>query len=163
MSYFVYAFLSIFLLIGLGFIANVAHQSWKGHLAASWPQTYGELVSCEFKTFSDSDGDTYQVEVRYQYRVGEQTFENDVLGFGYNPSSGRSGHQQIYQKLASAKAVRVFYNPTNPQESTLIAGFDTGDHFALIFGLMFTILASGLMLFFYTGKALNFADKLLVQ
>ena len=67
--WFFIAFISIFYAVGFGLLGYSLLSMKRSTEAAAWPSTVGTIVWCDLKTDVDSDGDTHQVKVSYQYSV----------------------------------------------------------------------------------------------
>lgn len=104
-------------------------------MAANWPTAPGTITKLELKTNNDSDGNTYQVEVQYQYQVGGNSYSGSTLAFGYNSSGGKEIHDQILQKLRQAKSVDVRYDPNKPDSSCLSYGLHRSIQQTLAFAI----------------------------
>lgn len=88
--------------------------------ASGWPVTDGEILSAEIVVHRSDDGDEYEPQVRYAYRVAGHRLTGDRL---------RVGTRRIRSERAIARAaiahyragdrVRVHYDPARPERSVL--------------------------------------------
>jgi hypothetical protein len=59
----IYPFCSIFMIVGAGIAFYAIRGIMKAKAIDEWPTVNAQLTKCEFKTHSDSDGDSYEVIV----------------------------------------------------------------------------------------------------
>jgi hypothetical protein len=95
--------------------AKVVQQS-----AQSWLTTQGQVVLSRVEV---SGGDTTSVSPRvvYQYQIGAQTYQSEVIRAGsqyFNVTSSRQAYDTVDHYPVGA-TVTVYYNPANPAESAL--------------------------------------------
>ena len=128
----IYPFCSIFIFVGLG----IAFWTMRGMLKASsvsdWPKTNATLLSCEFQSDNDPEGESYEVVVNYEYTVNGCKFENNKIHPAYSASSF-DGHHPLFERLDKAKVVKVHYNEFDHSESYIIGG-SFSSHLAAFFG-----------------------------
>lgn len=120
-----------FCAIGFGLILSsllIARQSIR---AANWPTTPATILQIEL-----TEGETYAVEVDYQYTVKGISYVGTRLAFGYKGDSNREAHDEIFRKLKAAKTVAARYNPADPSESCLSYGLPRSVIFQFIFGVI---------------------------
>ena len=158
--WFFIAFVSIFYAVGFGLLGYSLLSMKRSTEAAAWPSTVGTIVWCDLKTDVDSDGDTHQVKVSYQYGVGGRELTNDLLAFGYSASSGREAHQEIFDKLKAASAVDVRYDPSDPQTSVLSYGVHRSIQFMLAFAFTWLLFVVGFTILWWVGSC---GDHVLLQ
>jgi len=136
-------FISIFFLIGFGLLGWGLYSFYRGRQALAWPTTEGRVLDCRVQENPDSDGTTWQVKVRYSYVVDGRVFEGNRVGFGYNGSSTQEEHQGIYEKLQEASRVIVRYEPGNPSNAVLAAGFNRSTFLTLAFAITWLLFTTG--------------------
>jgi hypothetical protein len=88
--------------------------------AQSWLTTTGQVVLSRVEV---SGGDTTSVtpRVAYQYQVGAQMYQSEIIRAGsqfFSISSGRSAYDTVDRYPVGA-TVTVYYNPGNPAEAAL--------------------------------------------
>src|SRR5262245_20303810 len=115
----VVAFIGIFYVVGFWLLASAGWSAWRSSRAANWPTVPAAITRVEIKENHNSDGATYEVEVRYTYTVNGVAYEGSRLAFGYEASGNRLTHDEIHRKLKEAKAVSVRYDPSDPTVSCL--------------------------------------------
>jgi hypothetical protein len=137
-------FISLFYAVGLGILGYALYAARRSAVAAGWPTTPGTVVRCSLADRSDGDGGTtYEVQVDYDYRVGARQLSGSRIAFGYAASSGWDAHNQIYQALRQAKAIRVRYDPADPAVSTLSFGLHRSIQFMFAFAITWLAFVVG--------------------
>lgn len=136
-------FISIFFLVGLGLLGAGLRSLYRGRQALSWPTTEGQILESTVREDSSGESTTWQVKVRYNYSVGGKEFEGKRVAFGYSGSSTYEEHQGIYQKLQPSARVRVRYEPGNPGNSVLAAGFNRSTFLLLAFAVTWLLFTTG--------------------
>ena len=96
-------------------LAKVAQQ-----VAQSWISTRGQVVLSRVEV---SGGETTTVSPRvvYQYQVGAQTYQSEVIRAGsqfFNVTNSRMAYDTVDRYPVGA-TVTVYYNPANPAEAAL--------------------------------------------
>lgn len=145
-------FISIFFSIGFGLLGYGVHSFHRGRQALSWPAVEGRLLECRLEENSDSEGATWEVQVRYSYSVADREFEGKRVAFGYSGSSTYEDHKGIYEKLQSGSRVMVHYKPSNPSDSVLAAGFNRSTFLILVFAVTWLLLTTGFTVLWTTSS-----------
>ena len=158
--WFFIAFISIFYAFGFGLLGYSLLSMKRSTEAAAWPSTVGTIVWCDLKTDVDSDGDTHQVKVSYQYSVSGRELTNGRLAFGYTASSGREAHEEILDKLKGASTVDVRYDPSDPQNSVLSYGVHRSIQFMLGFAVAWLLFVIGFTVLWWVSSC---SDHVLLQ
>ncbi|MFO1423550.1 MAG: DUF3592 domain-containing protein [Candidatus Competibacteraceae bacterium] len=136
-------FISIFFVVGFGILGYGIYSLHASKQAKNWPTAEGKITTCELKESSDSDGTTYRAVVRYSYAVAGRSYEGNRVAFGYSGSSSRTAHQEIVDRLSSAKTVRVRYDPADVTRSVLSYGLNRSTIFLLVFGATWLLSVTG--------------------
>lgn len=143
-------FFSLFLAIGVGILGYGLHSLQMSKQAEGWPTVPGRIVSSEFTTNTDSDGDTtYRTKVRYSYSAMGREITGDKIAFGYSGSSSRNFHHDIYEALPPNSQVAVRFNPSKPEQAVLSFGANQSIVFLLIFGTVWTFFTLGMAAMFW--------------
>jgi len=107
---------------GLGYWMYTNSQKAKAvqQAAQSWLSTTGQVVLSRVEV---SGGDTTTVSPRvvYQYQVGAQSYQSEVIRAGsqfYSTPSSRQAYDTVDRYPVGA-TVTVYYNPANPAEAAL--------------------------------------------
>lgn len=136
---------SLFVLAGVFLLYGALSNILKTHQASSWPTTTAALTSVELKRSAGSKRPTYQVDVRYTYRVSGQSYTGSTLSIGYGGSSDLPAHEALVRKLESASSVEVRYNPNAPAESVLMPGISRAHWFFLALALTWLLAVGGII------------------
>jgi len=87
--------------------------------ALRWRRVEGRIV----EKGSEASGADSE-ELQYAYSVEAEDYRSDVVGFGLPGFAQKLlAGGVIRETLSDAPAVTVFYDPRNPVDSSLIAGF----------------------------------------
>ena len=164
MSIFFIAFISIFYIVGFVILGSGLNSLNQANAAKHWPTTSGIMEDVQFITDNDSDGTTYEVRAKYLYRVQGVSYEGDNISFGYNAGSGLVAHQQIYEKLKSAKKIEVRFNPDQPSQSTLAYGATRSHFIMLTFGATWLLFVIGftILVFMFGQTDAGLLSRLIV-
>lgn len=107
---------------GIGYYIYTRSQKAKvvQQAAQSWLTTQGQVVLSRVEV---SGGDTTSVQPRiaYQYQVGAQMYQSEVIRAGsqfFSISSSRQAYDTVDRYPVGA-TVTVYYNPANPSEAAL--------------------------------------------
>jgi hypothetical protein len=109
-----------------------------------WPRAPGKVLRSFVDRREDGDGDgpVYLVKVICRYKVGDSEYTCDRLRFGLAlwTSVPMTYFSRALRKYRVGDNVEVFYNPQNPEESVLEAGFAPAMLSGLGFGLAFFVM-----------------------
>ena len=133
-SVFSAVFLSVSLLIVVSLAMGVAYISlakeispfFQSVFSRSWSKTEGNVVKTFTSTKSVPCGGRnirgcleYVPNVVYLYRVGDKEYQGERINFSAVNTFNSKEETDNYLNSYGNKAVEVFYNPNNPQDSTL--------------------------------------------
>jgi len=94
----------------------------KANASLKWPSADGKVNSSSIQTNHKGHDPTYSPYIGYTYFVGKRPYFNNLIAFG-NYNSGRTRDvQKVVDRYPVNKAVKVYYNPSNPFESVLEPG-----------------------------------------
>ncbi len=157
----IYPFCSVFMIVGAGVAFYAIRGIMKAREIDEWPTVNAQLTQCEFKTRSDSDGDSYEVIVQYDYTVVGKKYSSKKIHPSYSASSFE-GHRPLYEKLKKCSVVRARYNELAPEESYIVTGRFKSALATLFCGMLFFSAGLFFLLIFHfaiTGNS-NYADGL---
>jgi hypothetical protein len=84
----------------------------------AWPHVHGVITDSVVERLSDSDGDTFQAVVYYEYDADGQHWQQHTKLLPFT-----RGNRKIAEKAAVRyrldESTQVAYNPKNPAHSTL--------------------------------------------
>jgi hypothetical protein len=136
-------FISIFFVLGFGQLGDGVHSFYRGRQALSWPTVVGRLLECRLHENPDGDSTTWEVKVRYSYAVAGREFEGKRVAFGYSGSGNQKEEKEICEKLQSGSRVMVHYQPSDPRDSVLAAGFNRSTFMILAFAVTSLLFTTG--------------------
>ena len=118
--------------------------------AQGFVTTTATVTHSEIATHSDSDGRTYGVDIRYDYRVQGQKYSGDNYRYMSGASSDSDWANDAVREYAVGAIVPVYYDENNPTESVLKPGVGAGDLFMLMFMTPFNLVMGGM--WWYAGR-----------
>jgi hypothetical protein len=114
--------------------------------AARWPDAPGKVVGTDVEqrgSSSTTTGSTYYVPlVRYTYVVNGREREGSRLRFGLTTARTRRGAEAMLAPYPAGTAVKVRYDPDNPDQSVLEPG-KTGSNLLIASIACFLLLLGG--------------------
>ena len=133
-------FISVILVTGLVLILNRYKDVSEGIASREWPATTGKVVSQEiqsYKIYSDDGGTTlYRVVINYEFHVYGYLYRGTRLRIGKGGYEDQSDASDALERLIDGSQCKVFYNPSDPNNCTLIKGARVQLFFAPAGGLM---------------------------
>ena len=104
----------------------------RSQASESWPSVPGKILHSEIAEHTSRSGqgkttksDTdYEVKVRYSYEVQGRSLEGNRLRFASWSHDERSAASKELKRYPKGKEVTVYYDPENPENTTLIKGFE---------------------------------------
>lgn len=149
-SVFLTLFFGLFLAIGLAILGFGLRSLHLTRQAEHWPTVQGTVISSDFDSNTDSDGDTtYRAEITYAYNVLGRDYAGEKIAFGYSGSSSYNFHHDIYDALPDGAEVAVRYDPQRPERAVLSFGLNQSIMFLLIFGAVWTVFTLGMVAMFW--------------
>ncbi|HUF38024.1 MAG TPA: DUF3592 domain-containing protein [Anaerolineales bacterium] len=110
--------------------------------SADWPTVEGRITASEVEHSSDAEGgDSYTPHVTYTYQVNGRSYENFTIKFGETSYGSERTALEILARYPVGQAVRVHYDPTNPDRAVLEAGVSGGSYIVLSVGLIFVAVS----------------------
>lgn len=120
---------------------------WGVANAQFWTETPCTIVSSEVEVHDGDDGDTYSIEIRYDYTFGGQSYRGERYHFMHGmASSGREGKQAVVDRYPVGLETTCFVDPSDPSQSVINRNFTT-DMLWGLFSLPFLAVGVGGLLF----------------
>jgi uncharacterized membrane protein YbaN (DUF454 family) len=135
-----------FLLIALALFARGWMHYKKSLARTDWPVAAGEIISSEVKASQTDNSANYFPMIHYRYKVNLVEYESNVVRLSESVlvGTGRNLAQTRVDKYPAGQAVNVYYDPEQPEKSTLETEMSySGISFYGVLGLGF--LAAGLL------------------
>ena len=119
---------------------------WRCLRASRWPTTTATLLEAEDQDISGAEDTTHRIRVRYTFEVGGTSYEGNTVHPCYRGGSrfGKA-HSELLAVLHPGQRYRVHYNPDQPGQSMLSAGFHLKSVFPLLLGMELLVFATGLL------------------
>jgi hypothetical protein len=115
-----YGFFAIFALAGLAaFIPFFGIPALRALQSRGWPAVPCTIVSSQVGVHADSDGDTYSVDVVYEYASAGRTLRSERYGFLDASSSGRTGKEEAVAALPAGTRTVCYVDPDDPTFAVL--------------------------------------------
>jgi hypothetical protein len=144
-------FFSVFFLVGAGtFYSFGLKPALKTLDARQWPATPCVVVSSQVKSYSDSDGTTYSVDILYRYEVNGREYRSNRRTFFGGSSSGYEGKAKIVALFPPGTKAVCFVNPNDPTDAVLERGFEPTMLLGLLPLIFLAVGAGGLIWVFQT-------------
>ena len=139
----------LILLIGLGVgYPFFVRPLLKIAAAQSWASVPCEIVSSRVKTHSDSDGNTYRVDVVYRYTYQDRNYTANRYHFATGSSGGYERKAEVVRRLPAGTQAICFVDPADPSEAVLERSLTSDLWFGLIPFVFATFGAGGLIFTF---------------
>lgn len=113
--------------------------------ARSWVETPCRILSARIETHDSDDGNTYSIEIEYEYTVDGAVYRGDRYNFLGGSSSGRKGKQAVVNRYREMESPVCYVNPHDPSESVLVRRLLPEYAFGLI-PLVFVVVGAGILL-----------------
>jgi hypothetical protein len=117
--------------------------------ARGWGEVECTVVSSRVRTHEGDDGDTYSVDILYEYRWQDRTYRSSRYLFLGGSSSGAAGKREVVAHYPAGSRRSCWVDPDDPSRAVLDRGF----HAIYLVGLVpLAAMAGGaLMLRFGAG------------
>ena len=112
---------TVFVLVGLCFVAACFLGIYQGYRSRSWMSTTGVIVRSVVAKGHGEDA-TYTPVVVYRYKVGNIEHESNRIGVGIGSMGRHSEAKSWVDRYKAGVTVPVFYDPDNPAEAVLQRG-----------------------------------------
>lgn len=120
---------------------------WGIASAQRWVETPCTIVSSEIEVHDGDDGDTYSIEIKYDYEYDGRPYRGERYHFMYGmSSSGRSGKQEVVKRYPVGLQTTCYVDPNDPSEAVLNRGL-TADLWWGLFSLPFLAVGYGGLLY----------------
>jgi len=137
---------SVVLLIGLGLTAPlIVKPITKSTSAKTWPETPCKIIWSRVQTHEGEDGDTYSVDIFYEYQFEGQTHRSNRYSFIGGSSSGSDSKRAITKKYPRGSTQTCYVNPDQPLEAVLKPDLGLGILLGLIPLILLLVGIGGLI------------------
>ncbi len=127
----------------MGFYAAFCKPVARMFQAGSWEPTPCRIISSQVGRHPGSKGgQTYSVDITYNYAFIEQSYTSSQYDFAVGSDSGYAGKQAIVQQYRPGTTATCYVNPKAPEEAVLSRRFRAQMLFGL-FPLIFMLVGGG--------------------
>ena len=118
----------LFFVIGIFIMIAGIRNRKKAEESTSWPSVQGTITNSwvETQVHKDDDGSkriSHFPRWEYEFAVSGMTYTSQRISFGITGrSSSESEARERLTQYPLNSEVRVFYNPSNPEEAVLVTG-----------------------------------------
>ncbi len=141
----VFFFISVMLVTGLVVILNCYKDVSEGIASRKWPATTGQVISQEIESYDTYSDDTvttrYRVVINYEFHVYGSLYQGTRLRIGKGGYGYQSDANDALERLIDGSQCKVFYDPHDPNNCTLIQGARIRLFFAPAGGLMLILFS----------------------
>ena len=136
----------IFVAIGLWFLIRFSLNLRKAKRAENWPTMDGVITQSQISIQRSRDSDDGRVSnlygalVRYSYRVKGEEYSGDRIAFVDVHTGDEERARDILARYPLGAAVRVFYNPADPQNAMLEPGVNQQAFVPFLIPLVFLVI-----------------------
>ena len=143
----------IFFLVGLGLswplgVVPIRNSS----SAKSWTETPCKVIWSRVVTQEGDDGDTYSVDIFFEYEAGGELQRSNRYGFVGGSSSGRRSKQAIVKQYPRRSQQVCYVDPGDPLEAVLKPELGTSIFLAIIPAIFALIGGGGLAVMLMSGR-----------
>ena len=148
-----FIFGGVFAAVGTGmFIFFTVLPLWHIFEARSWAQTPCTITHSQVKTNPDSDGDTYEIDIRYTYEFKGKTYRGETYRFAPpGSSSGYDGKRKAVDAHPVGSEQTCYVDPDDPKRSVINRG-PTAALWWGLFPIPFMAVGYGFLYAGLTGK-----------
>jgi len=97
----------------------------------------GRILSSEITSHSDGEGTTYGADIRFQYRVGDHTYQSDRVRYWQVSTGDGQWAQEAVETYPADTECTVYYDPRDPSLAVLQTGISGQDLFIAFFLIPF--------------------------
>lgn len=140
-------------------LLGLAHLIWmivtkrRSQGIANWPSVEGQVLAAAVSTLARETPEgirrTHTPVITYAYEVAGQPHTSHRLNF--LPDSSTTYADVTLARAAIAPfptgaQVKVYYNPTNPQQSTLVKPRSSAHNVVILYGVVAMIVGAGIIM-----------------
>jgi hypothetical protein len=131
--------------VGLGGVAVSLYDLDRCRRAVAWPTVQGVVVWSQVEEVSN-EGISYFPRIVYTYEVQGSQYRGRALNPAAEAAGGgdKNWAQQIVNRYPLKSAVKVYYNPADPNDAILEPGVQRRAYMPVFFALFFAA-AGGVM------------------
>ncbi len=140
------AFFGVFLVVGLGMSLFFTLPALKVVKARSWREVPCTVLESRVRTHSDSDGNTYSVDILYEYEAGGRMRRSNRYEFLGGSSGGSAAKEATVAANPPGTRRSCFVNPENPDDAVMDRGLSK-TYLIVLVPLLFAAVGGGGIVF----------------
>lgn len=105
-----------------------------------WAETSCVIESSKVKTHSSSDGNTYSIEISFNYTIDGSAYTSDTYNFDSSSSSGRKGKAKVVADYPVGSNQTCWVNPDDPANAVLSRSIPGIVYFVIPFSSVFIFI-----------------------
>ncbi len=110
----------LFFVVGAGIGYPLLYQPWKKYLSARhWTERPCTILESKIIRHSGDDGDTYSLDILYQYEFQNQVYKSNHYWLMNFSSSGYARKAAIVEQYPPGGQAACYVNPKDPMDSVL--------------------------------------------
>jgi len=125
----------------------------------AWPAAQGEVLDSHVVSHRGRKSTTYRPEVTFRYTVDGRSYTADTVTRGTTFADSSSYAQRVVNSHPRGRRVSVHYNPDNPAEAVLLAGFGDREWAVTSLQAVFLSAPCTVWLIFAMGAAARQSDR----
>ena len=146
-----------FAAVGVLMMVLIAKQLIDWVEVQQWNQTSAIVLEAKLADYSSDDSQTVQVQGKYQYTVGDQTYTSQKISLSTGADNIGTFHEDAYATLArhldNATPIACYVDPNNPAEAVVFRNLRIEMILLMLgFGMVFGGAGFGLIGFNYFDK-----------
>ena len=130
----------VFGAIGVGLAISARRTVKRSRASLSWPTVSGTVRASDVLTRYDQQSRYDQASVLYQYDVGGTTYWSDTVSLAVMEVAGNMQRaRETVSRHPVGSAVRVYYDPDDPEAAVLVPGTAAYSGTLLAIGIFFAV------------------------
>jgi len=114
-------------------------------MSYQWHEVSARIISSNVKTNSSSDGNSYKIQVQFEYTYGDHRYVSDTYDFQtFSSNSYRSARKKV-NAAPSGSIQTAYVNPNKPSEAILSRRLSRVYLFTFLFGGIFAAIGGAII------------------
>ncbi len=134
----------VFVAVGVGFVTSARRTKKRSRASLSWPTVPGTVRASDVLTTYHDHTRYDRASVLYQYVVGGTTYLSDTVSVtGVSVAGNMQQALETVSRHPVGSAVRVYYDPDDPEAAVLVPGTSAFSGMTLAMGIFFAVTGVG--------------------
>ncbi|HYT31372.1 MAG TPA: DUF3592 domain-containing protein, partial [Thermoanaerobaculia bacterium] len=143
-------FFAIFFFAGLGTSLFFIRPALKNIAARNWPEVPCVVISSDVRSHRGNKSTTYNVDILYEYQVGDRKYRSNQYHFMGGSSGGYDAKAAVVAQNPPGTRRVCYVNPADPTDAVLQRSFDR-EYIVAIVPAVFTLVGLGGILLVLRG------------